>query len=379
MTMTMTVPARFVGVHLPTTTEESELQVRDRLARSLRKRRMEHYGKSDCFGGFLGSEEELDDGLETGQISGTDQRRVFNRARRFFHAKTKAISAVSHIKSDDRKILMAAGCGSHARGVVDRDGMEERIAALHNEYPWLAPASTAVMQHMRGRTMDGPAPLHTPPLILLGPPGIAKSSWARAVARIFDVASVEVDIGASNGATFSISGMERGWSSAAPGRVVQTMLRERTSNPLVVIDEIDKIPEQISTSKGSMLPGAYEVLKSMIEPTSAFGWTCPCYQVPFDLTGVSWVMTTNSLDRMPSAFLDRCKVVRLGDPTLEQLMVIGRDMISQRLPDTLQDAGQEAIVDGLQQWSSQHRRVSLRMVERMADRISEILNRPRLI
>ena len=60
-------------------------------------------------------------------------------------------------------------------------------------------------------------------------------------------------------------------------------------------------------------------------------------------------------------------------------MVIGRDMISQRLPDTLQDAGQEAIVDGLQQWSSQHRRVSLRMVERMADRISEILNRPRLI
>ena len=180
---------------------------------------------------------------------------------------------------------------------------------------------------MRGRTMRRPCPFLYTASHPAGAAGVAKSSWARAVARIFDVASVEVDIGASNGATFSISGMERGWSSAAPGRVVQTMLRERTSNPLVVIDEIDRISEQIATSKGSMLPGAYEVLKSMIEPTSAFGWTCPCYQVPFDLTGVSWVMTTNSLDRMPTAFLDRCKVVQLGYPTLEQLTDVGRNLI----------------------------------------------------
>lgn len=377
--MNSSIHARFVGVYLPTTVEDSELQVRDRLARSLRKRRMGHYGKLDGVGSFLGSAEELEEWLETGQISGTDHSRVLHRARRFFKAKNKAISAFSHIKADDRKILMAAGRGSHARGVIDRDEMEERIAALHNEYPWLAPASTAVMQHMRGRTMDGPAPLHTPPLILLGPPGIAKSSWARAVARIFDVASVEVDIGASNGATFSIAGMERGWSSAAPGRVVQTMLRERTANPVIIIDEIDKIPEQVGTSKGSMLPGAYEVLKSMVEPTSARTWSCPFYQLPFDLTAVSWVMTTNSLDRIPTAFLDRCKVVSLEYPSLEQLIVIGRNMIYQRLPETLQDAGQEAIEDGLQRWFSQHRRVSLRMVERMADRISEILNRPRLI
>ena len=126
--MTMTAPARFVGVHLPTTTEESELQVRDRLARSLRKRRMGQYGKSDGVGGFLGSADELEEWLENGQISGTDHRRVLNQARRFFQAKVKAINAVSHIKSDDCKMLMAASRGSHARGVVDRDGMEERIA-----------------------------------------------------------------------------------------------------------------------------------------------------------------------------------------------------------------------------------------------------------
>lgn len=377
--MTMTVPARFVGVHLPTTTEESELQVRDRLARSLRKRRMGHYGKSDGAGDFLGSEEELDDWLETGQISPTDHRRVLNRARRFHLAKVKLLASVTHIKGDDRKIFVAAGRDSRARGVVSRDVMEERIAELHGEFPWLAPASNAVMQHMRSRTMNGPAPLHTPPLILLGPPGIAKSSWSRALSKIFDLPSVEIDVGATNGATFAIAGVERGWGSAVPGRVVQAMLRERTANPVVVVDEVDKIPDHIATAKGNALPGAFEVLKSMIEPTSARTWTCPFYQVQFDLTAVSWVMTTNSIDRMPPAFLDRCKVVQLGDLTLEQLKDVGRSMMAARLPEDLLHAGQSAIENGLYRLSSGHRRISLRMVERMADSISEILNRPRLI
>lgn len=377
--MNMTVPARIVGLYLPTTIEESELEVRDRLTRSLRRRRMVHYGKSDSDGSFLGSIEEYEDWLEVGQISPFDQRRVFNRARRFHHAKVKLLASVRHIKGDDRKTLMSAGRGCRARGVVNRDCMEERIAALHGDYPWLAQASNAVMQHMRSRTADGPAPLHTPPLILLGPPGIGKSSWSRAIARIFGLPSVEVDIGATNGATFSIGGTERGWGSAAPGRVVQSMLRERTANPIVIIDEVDKIPEQITTSKGSALPGAYEVLKGMIEPASAKMWNCPYYQVPIDLTGVSWIMTTNSVNRMPAAFLDRCKVVRLDNPTLDHLMEAGRVMITKRLPQQLWDVGYEAIENGLRKWASQHTRISLRMVERMSDSITEVLNRPRLI
>ena len=374
--MSITIPMRFVGVHLPTTLEESELQVRDRLARSLRKRRMGHYGQSDGVGGFLGSPEELEEWLETGQISGTDHRRVLHRARQFFHAKVKATNAVSHIKSDERKTLLAAGRGSHARGVVDRDEMEERIAELHSEFPWLAPASTAVMQHMRGRTVSGPAPMHTPPLILLGPPGTGKSSWARAVARIFGLPSVDIDIGATNGAVFSIAGVERGWGSAAPGRVVQSMLREKTANPVVIIDEIDKIPEHVATAKGSTLPGAFESLKSMIESASCRAWSCPFYQVPINLTGVSWIMTSNSIDQLPAAFLDRCKVVKVGYPTPDQLVHVGQHMMRTRLPADMWEIGEDAISQAV---FTRPGAISLRMVERMADSITDILNRPRLI
>ncbi len=377
--MQTTMPARFVGVQLPTTSEDSELEVRDRLARSLRQRRMSHYGKTDETGGFSGTLEEFENWLEEGALSPSDRRRIFQRARRFHHARVRLLDTVSHIKGDDRKALIWGLRDGQAYAVLGRDAMEERIAALHSEYPWLAPASNAVMQHMRARTATGAAPFHTQPMILLGPPGIAKSSWTRAVARIFDLPSLTVDIGATNGATFTISGVERGWGSAAPGRVVQMMLRERVANPLVILDEIDKIPDQIATSKGNVLPGAFEVLKSMIEPTTAQNWTCPYYQVPFDLTRVSWVMTTNSIDHLPDAFLDRCKLVRLAGPTMDQLMHVGREMIAARLPDALWETGREAIENGLRNCSAQHSRISLRMVERMADSITEMLSRPRLI
>jgi ATP-dependent Lon protease len=218
-----------------------------------------------------------------------------------------------------------------------------------------------------------------PPLILLGPPGIAKSSWARDLARVFDVPSVDIDVGATNGATFSVSGVERGWGSATPGRVVRTMLRERLANPLVILDEIDKIPEQVATSSGGRMPGAFEVLKSMIEPTTARAWVCPFYQIPFNLTGVSWVMTTNSIDRMPSAFLDRCKVIRLETPRFDHLACAGCRLLHDSLPEDQRDLGDALLREALQKLRKKHVRVSLRQVERMVESVIEGLSNPMLM
>jgi ATP-dependent Lon protease len=82
------------------------------------------------------------------------------------------------------------------------------------------------------------------------------------------------------------------------------------ANPVVIINEVDKIPESVG-STGGKLPGAFEVLKSLIEPSTARAWTCPALQLPFDMRAVNWIMTTNSIDHMPQAFLDRCTLVRL--------------------------------------------------------------------
>lgn len=385
---TSTVPARFVRFDLPTSPEDTVEKVRDRLMRSQQARAAARPAAAPARTTTPDSLDALLDDLLDTSSSNTSKAhppsvgtpgRAITWSRRYMRRRTARLEVLSHLKPHDRAPLLAAASGARAVGVVDRDRMEKLIAELHAIYPWLASASTAVMKHMRLRTLTTPAPLHTPPLVLLGPPGIAKSSWARDLGRIFNVPSVDIDVGASNGATFSVSGVERGWGSATPGRVVRTMLRERLANPLVILDEIDKIPEQVTTSGGGELPGAFEVLKSMIEPTTALAWVCPFYQLPFDLTGVSWIMTTNSIDRMPAAFLDRCKIIRLETPSFDHLAAAGCQLLRDRLPDDLHDLGGELLNEGLRKLEKKHVRVSLRQVERMVETVVEGLSSPMLI
>ncbi|AML52998.1 hypothetical protein [Falsihalocynthiibacter arcticus] len=119
------------------------------------------------------------------------------------------------------------------------------------------------------------------------------------------------------------------------------MLHDRIANPLVILVEVDKIPDQVMTSSGSRLPRAFEVLKSMIEPTTARAWVCPFYQIPFNLTGVRWIITTNSIDRMPTAFLDRCKIIRLETPSFDHQASTGTRLLRDSLPEAQQALGDE--------------------------------------
>ena len=114
----------------------------------------------------------------------------------------------------------------------------------------------------------------------------------------------------------------------------------------------------------------------MIEPTTARSWTRPFHQIPFDLTGVSWIMTTNSIDHKPAAFLDRCKLIRLEDPTTEQLLAAGSRMIAARLRDAWQSMACDLLQDALRHAGKKHIRTSLRAVERMVEVISEELDQP---
>lgn len=280
-------------------------------------------------------------------------------------------------KGLDKSDFITAMKRTHLAGVVTCDGMEELIAALHADAPWMAPAANAVMQHMRLRTRNGAAGLSTPPLLLLGPPGCGKSTWAQALANQFEVPKIEVDVGASQGAVFSISGVERGWGNSHPGRVVQSFLDTSCANPVVIINEVDKIPENVNTT-GSKLPGAFEVLKSLIEPNTASAWTCPALQVPFDMRAVNWVMTTNSIDHMPQAFLDRCKLIELPEPTVDQLITKGLDLLRATIPPEDANAWGRVLENQLRTMSGKGQAMSLRKLRRLVERLTEAYYRPHL-
>lgn len=133
------------------------------------------------------------------------------------------------------------------------------------------------------------------------------------------------------------------------------MLQSHIANPLVIIDEIDKIPDVVMTGKGTTRPGAFEVLKSMIEPTTSQAWTRPYYRVPFNLSAVNWVMTTNSTALLPASFRDRCKVIELKRSTNDQLLAVAQQRILAGFPDHLRGPAEQLVEGALRQreWSYQ--------------------------
>lgn len=321
----------------------------------------------DAFDHFL-------DECLVGDINDTTARtdlRLRHRAEQFILARAAAIKAqIEPLRAEDRGVVLRAlGMGRFA-GITSRDRMHEILADLHARFPWMSLATTAIMRSMERATTTGPAPFQAPPLILVGDAGIGKSYWARDLAKAFSVPAIDVDIGATNGAVFALSGGERGWGGATPGRIVRTMLTTHVINPIVIVDEVDKIPTAVGTARGGSLPGAAEVLKSMIEPTTARAWTCPCLQLPVDLTRVSWIMTTNSLGGISAPLLDRCLVVRIPDPTPEHLRLVAAEKLAGMIadPDLRHDLLRMigTLLDGRR---AAGKRTSLRHTMRMIDRI----------
>ncbi|MFJ1292655.1 AAA family ATPase [Paracoccus yeei] len=370
---------------VPTTPDLSVDEVYARLRRYHELLHIRRAGRDDAASAGYCSPQDLDaffDTFETDFPAGSGDPDIpeldilRKRATQFVTARIAAVQAITDgLRMEDRGAVKKAIGHAKAVGVVDLTRMHEIIAELHARAPWMAPAAAVIQRAMERATIAGPAPFHTPPLILLGKPGIGKSAWARDLARAFSLPVIDVDVGATQGATFAISGTERGWSSAAPGRVVSTILATQVVNPLIIIDELDKLPANVASTRGS-LPGAAEALKSMIEPTTAKSWTCPYYRVPVNLSRVSWLMTTNSLAGLPAALLDRCKVVTIGDPSPADLHAAALRMLAGRIADPhLRVALADTIAAQVIRRRRLGHRTSLRQIARAVARIEDMPDR----
>lgn len=102
---------------------------------------------------------------------------------------------------------------------------------------------------------------------------------------------------------------KRGWSSAQPGRPLETVLQHRVGNPLVVVDEICKA--QSGTSDSGAHHAFSDSLLSFQEPATAVAWECPYFRTKFDMSHISWVLTANDVSRVPEPLVNRCTVIEL--------------------------------------------------------------------
>ncbi len=294
-----------------------EKRIRNRVKRQMEKTQREYYLNEQ----LKAIQKELGEG-EDGKDEAAELEARIKKTKLSKEAREKAVQELKKLRTTSPMSAEATvvrnyldwllGIPWKKRAKTSKDiGAAEKI--LDADHYGLEKIKERILEYLavqvRSNKVRGPI------LCLVGPPGVGKTSLGKSIARATGRSFVRMSLGGVRDEA-EIRGHRRTYIGSMPGKIIQGMKKAKTSNPLFLLDEIDKLG---ADWRGDPTSALLEVL----DPEQNASFNDHYLEVDYDLSDVMFVTTANSL-RMPQPLLDRMEVIRIPGYTEDEKVEIAR-------------------------------------------------------
>jgi ATP-dependent Lon protease len=293
-----------------------EKRIRSRVKRQMEKTQREYYLNEQ----MKAIQKELGDGEERDEVGELEQRikdtKFSKEARERADAEIKKLRQMSPMSAEATVVRnyldWLLNIPWNVKSKVKRD-LSYAQSILDADHFGLDKVKERIVEYLAVQSRTNK--LKGPILCLVGPPGVGKTSLGKSIAKATGREFIRMSLGGVRDEA-EIRGHRRTYIGSMPGKIIQSMKKAKKSNPLFLLDEIDKMGQDFRGDPSS-------ALLEVLDPEQNSTFMDHYLEVEYDLSNVMFVTTSNTLN-IPPALLDRMEIIRIAGYTEEEKMEIGK-------------------------------------------------------